>query len=197
MVYSILCTRRYLSWIEGLTTNQNVGGSNPSRRTTESSEPRKGLFSYTETARIERGYTRGAQTNLAESWGFAALPSRATLDGSGRWRALRPEVPAGHFRPRGFESPRCPRTKKRPTAGALLMIWRRAGDSPRCLRQRSTAPGAGAPSARKCPPGTSALTGSNPRTAHAYEKGPVAGAQTNLAESWGFEPQIGLSPILA
>lgn len=27
-------TRRYLSWIEGLTTNQYVGGSNPSRRTT-------------------------------------------------------------------------------------------------------------------------------------------------------------------
>lgn len=26
-------TRRYLSWIEGLTTNQYVGGSNPSRRT--------------------------------------------------------------------------------------------------------------------------------------------------------------------
>ena len=25
--------RRYLSWIEGLTTNQDVGGSNPSRRT--------------------------------------------------------------------------------------------------------------------------------------------------------------------
>ena len=25
--------RRYLSWIEGLTTNQYVGGSNPSRRT--------------------------------------------------------------------------------------------------------------------------------------------------------------------
>ena len=28
-------TRRYLSWIEGLTTNQYVGGSNPSRRTIE------------------------------------------------------------------------------------------------------------------------------------------------------------------
>ena len=25
--------RRYLSWIEGLTTNQNVTGSNPVRRT--------------------------------------------------------------------------------------------------------------------------------------------------------------------
>jgi hypothetical protein len=25
--------RRYLSWIEGLTANQYVGGSNPSRRT--------------------------------------------------------------------------------------------------------------------------------------------------------------------
>ena len=27
------CTRPYLSWIEGLTTNQNAGGSNPSCRT--------------------------------------------------------------------------------------------------------------------------------------------------------------------
>ena len=34
---TIFCceTRRYLSWIEGLTTNQYVGGSNPSRRTIE------------------------------------------------------------------------------------------------------------------------------------------------------------------
>lgn len=32
---SLCCfdVRRYLSWIEGLTTNQYVGGSNPSRRT--------------------------------------------------------------------------------------------------------------------------------------------------------------------
>ena len=29
--------RRYLSWIEGLTTNQYVGGSNPSRRTISAS----------------------------------------------------------------------------------------------------------------------------------------------------------------
>ena len=28
-----LALRRYLSWIEGLTTNQNVTGSNPVRRT--------------------------------------------------------------------------------------------------------------------------------------------------------------------
>ncbi len=38
------CTRRYLSWIEGLTTNQNVTGSNPVRRTICRNEPRKGLF---------------------------------------------------------------------------------------------------------------------------------------------------------
>ena len=36
--------RRYLSWIEGLTTNQYVGGSNPSRRTTCASSPHSGLF---------------------------------------------------------------------------------------------------------------------------------------------------------
>ena len=34
-------TRRYLSWIEGLTTNQYVGGSNPSRRTTYMFKPLK------------------------------------------------------------------------------------------------------------------------------------------------------------
>ena len=33
--------RRYLSWIEGLTTNQYVGGSNPSRRTTYMLKPLK------------------------------------------------------------------------------------------------------------------------------------------------------------
>lgn len=33
--------RRYLSWIEGLTTNQYVGGSNPSRRTTYMFKPLK------------------------------------------------------------------------------------------------------------------------------------------------------------
>ena len=40
--------RRYLSWIEGLTTNQYVGGSNPSRRTTFSAlaKPRLGLFAF-------------------------------------------------------------------------------------------------------------------------------------------------------
>ena len=36
-------TRRYLSWIEGLTTNQYVGGSNPSRRTIETAGHR-GVF---------------------------------------------------------------------------------------------------------------------------------------------------------
>ena len=38
--------RRYLSWIEGLTTNQYVGGSNPSRRTTCSIfyAPSQGIF---------------------------------------------------------------------------------------------------------------------------------------------------------
>lgn len=42
----ISCTRRYLSWIEGLTTNQNVTGSNPVRRTICRDEPRRGLFLY-------------------------------------------------------------------------------------------------------------------------------------------------------
>ena len=39
-LHTIVCcfdVRRYLSWIEGLTTNQYVGGSNPSRRTIFSS----------------------------------------------------------------------------------------------------------------------------------------------------------------
>ena len=33
--------RRYLSWIEGLTTNQNVTGSNPVRRTTRKDKGRQ------------------------------------------------------------------------------------------------------------------------------------------------------------
>lgn len=33
MIELLKYVRRYLSWIEGLTTNQYVGGSNPSRRT--------------------------------------------------------------------------------------------------------------------------------------------------------------------
>ena len=32
-IFCCFDVRRYLSWIEGLTTNQYVGGSNPSRRT--------------------------------------------------------------------------------------------------------------------------------------------------------------------
>ena len=35
--------RRYLSWIEGLTTNQNVTGSNPVRRTTRKDKSRQSL----------------------------------------------------------------------------------------------------------------------------------------------------------
>ena len=43
----ITATRRYLSWIEGLTTNQNVTGSNPVRRTIEiKEESRKRLFFF-------------------------------------------------------------------------------------------------------------------------------------------------------
>ena len=34
-----LALRRYLSWIEGLTTNQNVTGSNPVRRTSRLEDP--------------------------------------------------------------------------------------------------------------------------------------------------------------
>ena len=36
--------RRYLSWIEGLTTNQYVGGSNPSRRTIFKTHRASGFF---------------------------------------------------------------------------------------------------------------------------------------------------------
>ena len=38
----LLHRRRYLSWIEGLTTNQNVIGSNPIRRTRLSGSPERG-----------------------------------------------------------------------------------------------------------------------------------------------------------
>ena len=42
--HSTSCTRRYLSWIEGLTTNQDVTGSNPVRRTTNFRSPFRGSF---------------------------------------------------------------------------------------------------------------------------------------------------------
>ena len=42
--HSTSCTRRYLSWIEGLTTNQDVTGSNPVRRTTNSESPERGSY---------------------------------------------------------------------------------------------------------------------------------------------------------
>ena len=52
--HNIVCcfdVRRYLSWIEGLTTNQYVGGSNPSRRTIETAGHRGfylgGFFVFT------------------------------------------------------------------------------------------------------------------------------------------------------
>ena len=40
----LLHTRRYLSWIEGLTTNQNVIGSNPIRRTRTYEAPKGASF---------------------------------------------------------------------------------------------------------------------------------------------------------
>ena len=43
-IISRLQMRHYLSWIEGLTTNQYVGGSNPSCRTTKSKGPIIGPF---------------------------------------------------------------------------------------------------------------------------------------------------------
>lgn len=41
MALLISNVRHYLSWIEELTTNQTVGGSNPSWRTTSESENRR------------------------------------------------------------------------------------------------------------------------------------------------------------
>ena len=50
-------SRRYLSWIEGLTTNQNVIGSNPIRRTNWVFSLRKrGLFLYGGIAEIRTSF---------------------------------------------------------------------------------------------------------------------------------------------
>ena len=46
--------RRYLSWIEGLTTNQNVTGSNPVRRTSRNENPGRASGS---------GFLQGADYN--------------------------------------------------------------------------------------------------------------------------------------
>ena len=65
------CTRRYLSWIEDLTTNQGVIGSNPIRRTTQikglpSGSPFLCRFDYVERVgadvsaiRMRRSYRTG------------------------------------------------------------------------------------------------------------------------------------------
>ena len=49
--------RRYLSWIEGLTTNQYVGGSNPSRRTTRASAAFGRFFIFQNRGFEKRGLT--------------------------------------------------------------------------------------------------------------------------------------------
>lgn len=40
----LIASRRYLSWIEELTTNQSVIGSNPIRRTRNFQSPARGSF---------------------------------------------------------------------------------------------------------------------------------------------------------
>lgn len=63
--------RRYLSWIEGLTTNQYVGGSNPSRRTTElpQAEHRSACFAV-------HGFSRFT-IPILRTFGFAALHTKS------------------------------------------------------------------------------------------------------------------------
>ena len=60
--------RRYLSWIEGLTTNQYVGGSNPSRRTienTRSGAGKPGFFVSGTSAGTPNGGAIGQKVCLA------------------------------------------------------------------------------------------------------------------------------------
>ncbi len=89
--------------------------------------------------------------------------------------------------------------KDAPLQKRLIIIWRRAGDSSRCLRQRSSAYAPGGAPARHVPEGTCRPLGfESPRIPPNKKRRSFAEASHhNLAESWGFEPQIGFGPILA
>ena len=134
-----LCTRRYLSWIEGLTTNQDVRGSNPLRRTSEHEGPptweafcflgrahaktQKRPLGFESPAQEQQRPLAGARDGLAESWGCPRLAAQA----------LRPRaMPSARDMP-----PACralsgsnPQLKNdnAPVRGRVV-IWRRAGDS--------------------------------------------------------------------
>ena len=95
----------------------------------------------------------GALINVAESWGFAALPA-ATLDG---------------YAPFGAPPATC-------------QPWRKPRGDAR-LRER--------------PPDVRANGVRIPAPSTQKKSAPSLGRRIILAESWGFEPQIGLSPILA
>ena len=85
-----------------------------------------------------------------------------------------------------------PQLKKqqRPLAGArsdLAESWGCPRLAAQALRPRA------APSARDMPPACRALSGSNPQLKK--QQRPLAGARSDLAESWGFEPQKGFAAL--
>ena len=76
--------RRYLSWIEGLTTNQYVGGSNPSRRTildrSEHNRSRLERFFFCQAK--ERNVLEGSKIETSQYVDFRLLASARSSEGS-------------------------------------------------------------------------------------------------------------------
>ena len=85
--------RRYLSWIEGLTTNQNVTGSNPVRRTMRYYKSRQ---SFRLVALLFSGLLSAKQTCYCDCGPTTMGPSAA------RQLENTPQIrPAYHYKKRG------------------------------------------------------------------------------------------------
>lgn len=76
--------RRYLSWIEGLTTNQYVGGSNPSRRTIldRSEQNRSRLERFFFCQAKERNVLEGSKIETSQYVDFRLLASARSSEGT-------------------------------------------------------------------------------------------------------------------
>ena len=106
-------TRRYLSWIEGLTTNQYVGGSNPSRRTIldRSEQNRSRLERFFFCQAKERNVLEGSKIETSQYVDFRLLASARSSEGTtaehqpSPWAPLR--LRSHRQRPAHAAPPRC------------------------------------------------------------------------------------------
>ena len=105
--------RRYLSWIEGLTTNQYVGGSNPSRRTIldRSEQNRSRLERFFFCQAKERNVLEGSKIETSQYVDFRLLASARSSEGTtaehqpSPWAPLR--LRSHRQRPAHAAPPRC------------------------------------------------------------------------------------------